>query len=162
MFTQTRDRQNWQTRYVIQNPYAGSVAQCGAEVARFECASQCSSRVNHLWTNAPKMSMHGRETLDDRMPAYSGLDESDLQAACLKACEASKQGALNAAAQYYERQLPERIAQEKRRLAQLTGWGLAEIDRMPGAERYSAGQPPATAAAPERGGWRALFGTRGG
>jgi hypothetical protein len=27
-FTQTKDRQNWQTRYVIQNPYGGSVAEC--------------------------------------------------------------------------------------------------------------------------------------
>jgi len=36
MFTQTSDRQNWQARYVIQNPYAGSVSACTAKVAQFD------------------------------------------------------------------------------------------------------------------------------
>ena len=39
MFTQTKDRQNWQTRYVIQNPYASSVATCARSFGAYSASS---------------------------------------------------------------------------------------------------------------------------
>ena len=41
MFTQTRDKQNFQTRYVIQKPYAGSVAACTDTVGKNDCEAMC-------------------------------------------------------------------------------------------------------------------------
>lgn len=44
MFFQTRDRQNWQTRYVVQQPFAGSLQQCRAQAAASSCQTQCQSQ----------------------------------------------------------------------------------------------------------------------
>ncbi len=52
-------------------------------------------------------------------------------------CRQSKQNGLNAAMQYYKADLPQRIAGEKRTLAQLTGWSMVDIDAMPGARRFA-------------------------
>ena len=50
MFTQTKDRQNWQTRYVVQNPYEGSVAQCSAKLGQMDCEAMCRPRVAQMLT----------------------------------------------------------------------------------------------------------------
>ena len=44
----SKDRQNWQTRYVVQNPYEGSVAQCSARVGQMDCEAMCRPRVAQL------------------------------------------------------------------------------------------------------------------
>ena len=51
MFVQTKDRQNWQTRYVVQNPYEGTLQQC-REKAAARAVTQLSSRP--LWTMDPR------------------------------------------------------------------------------------------------------------
>ncbi|MFX8891409.1 hypothetical protein ABTN09_20615, partial [Acinetobacter baumannii] len=68
---------------------------------------------------------------------------------------AAKQAGLQAAGNYYQHELPERLQREKLALAQLTGWPLARIEALPDAQRY--GTP---AAAPEKPWWQRLFGTR--
>jgi len=129
MFTQTKDRQNWQTRYVIQNPYDSSVAQCSEKVGRMDCEAMCKPRVAQVI---------GTPAYDNQKPLYRDKDPLALQRDCVSACVGAKQNGLNAAARYYQTELPQRISAEKKTLAQLTGWPLSTIDAMPGADKFSS------------------------
>lgn len=148
VFTQTRDRQNWQARYVIQNPYQGSVAQCAAELQQADCDARCTPRVNDVLAG---LQTGPRSWLE----RYQHGSASQMQAQCVASCRAGKQEALTAATRYYQRELPQRLAAEKRTLADLTGWSPAEIDAMPDARRYSATQASGNGAAARGGvfGW---------
>jgi hypothetical protein len=128
MFTQTKDRQNWQTRYVIQNPYDSSVAQCSEKVGRMDCEAMCKPRVAQA-LNMPSYS--------NQAPLFRDKDPLALQRDCVSACVSAKQNGLNAAARYYQTDLPQRISAEKKTLAQLTGWPLSTIDAMPDAGKFS-------------------------
>ena len=130
MFTQTKDRQNWQTRYVVQNPYDSSVAQCSAKVGQMDCEAMCKPRVTEV-LNAP--AFEGQKQI------YRDKDPFALQRDCVSACVASKQSGIEAAVRYYQDSLPRRIEAEKLTLAQLTGWGLARIDAMPDAGKFTNG-----------------------
>lgn len=132
MFVQTKDRQNWQTRYVIQNPYASSLAQCSAKVGAADCEALCKTRV----VSAQRQLASGQAL--PGIGAAESKDESSLTAACVSACKVSKQGAYEKAARYYERDLPQRLSKEKQTLARLTGWSLADIEAMPNAQKFSA------------------------
>ncbi len=136
MFTQTGDRQNWQTRYVVQNPYGGSVAQCNATVTAMDCAAMCKPRLEQiaatLKTNPGWLN-----------PKYKDRSQVNLMNECQTACTASKQTGIDAAFNYYAQQLPLRVKNEKQTLARLTGWGMSEIDGMPGArdlDRHAGAQ----------------------
>ncbi len=126
MFTQTKDRQNWQTRYVIQNPYGGSVAACSAVVASKDCEAMCKAKVTEVSRAAPEESRSGW----DSIKKYIGKSSDELAADCSQACATSKRSTLEAATRYYERDLPVRLAAEKQTLATLTGWSMADIDKM--------------------------------
>ena len=128
MFTQTKDRQNWQTRYVVQNPYDSSVAQCSDKVAQMDCEAMCKPRVSQV-LNAP--SYEGQKAI------YRDKDPYALQRDCIAACVASKQSGIDAAAKYYQTDLPRRIDQEKQTLARLTGWKMSEIDALPQAGKFA-------------------------
>lgn len=129
MLTATKDTQVWQARYVIQQPYAGTVAACSERVGREDCRAMCASQVQAVQarpeTALPEVAPHTKD------PAW-------LQRDCEASCQRAKLSAIADAARYYERTVPERVAQEKLTLAQLTGWSLAEIDEMPEARRYDA------------------------
>lgn len=126
MFSQTKDQENWQTRYVIQNPYGGSVSECQARAASQTCEAVCEPRLAEL------KSMDG-----NLVKSRLGTDRpNELRALCVRACESSKLDGVNRAAQYYNSELPARIAKEKQTLAELTGWSLHDIDNMPGARKY--------------------------
>jgi hypothetical protein len=146
MFTQTKDRQNWQTRYVIQQPYDGSIDQCSAKVGQLDCEAMCKPRIAQVLANT--------QTYPGQASIYKDKDPLALQRDCTAACSTAKQSGLSAASRYYQTDLPQRITAEKRTLAQLTGWGLAQIDAMPGAAKYgSTGQstvlnPPPTTPKP--------------
>ncbi|MCX7257257.1 MAG: DUF2330 domain-containing protein [Polaromonas sp.] len=129
MFTQTKDRQNWQTRYVIQNPYDSSVAQCSDKVGRMDCEAMCKPRVAQVI---------GTPAYDNQKSLYRDKDPLALQRDCVSACVGAKQNGLSAAARYYQTDLPQRISAEKKTLAQLTGWPLSTIDAMPGADKFSS------------------------
>lgn len=129
MFTQTKDRQNWQTRYVIQNPYDSSVAQCSDKVGRMDCEAMCQPRVAQALT-LPRY--------ENQPPLYRDKDPLALQRDCVSACVSAKQNGLSAAARYYQNELPLRISAEKKTLAQLTGWPLSTIDAMPDASKFSS------------------------
>ena len=150
-FTQTKDRQNWQTRYVVQNPYDSSVAQCSAKVGQMDCQAMCKPRVAQVIA-AP--------TGEGQSAMFRDKDPLVLQRDCVSACTASKRAGIDSAARYYQIDLPKRLDTEKLTLAQLTGWKLSAIDAMPGAGRYTgiAISGPQSAA-PAESWWAALFGS---
>jgi hypothetical protein len=129
MFTQTGDTQNWQARYVIQNPYGGSISECAERVNAMNCEAMCRDRVSNV------VSM-----LNNRIwgvDEYRGKNRRELSQECTSVCRQSKDSGLEAALQYYKTELPQRVAGEKRTLAQLTGWSMHDIDAMPGGRRYA-------------------------
>ncbi len=132
MFTQTKDRQNWQARYVVQNPYEGTVAQCTARVAEMDCEALCKPRVAEVSNPAAPIYRWG--SAGDK---YKGKEPQVLQRDCVAACVAGKQSGVEAAARYYRTDLPKRIASEKQTLARLTGWKLSDIDAMPDARKFA-------------------------
>lgn len=152
MFTQTNDQQNWQARYIVQNPYAGSVAECSERVSRIDCATMCDRRVSSVLDELGAYERFARareRATDDTMPSvtvrgsttslagYRGKSMEDLRNDCVAACSDSKAKGLEAALRYYQTELPERVAAEKQVLAELTGWSLHDIDAMPDAQRFS-------------------------
>ena len=158
MFTQTKDRQNWQTRYVIQNPYGGSVAVCSETIAKNDCEAMCKVKVPEVSREAVLRAKDGWES----MKKYVGKSQSELASDCVDACSASKRRSLELATQYYVRDLPARLATEKQTLAKLTGWSMSDIDKM-----ASAGVTPANVKPPSGGDvqvpetrtwWQKLFG----
>jgi hypothetical protein len=126
MFTQTQDQQNWQTRYVVHNPYGGSVAQCNARVTAIDCSAICQPRLDEITRTA-------EEHPDWLNPKYRNRTQRSLMNECQRTCTASKQAGIDAAFNYYTRDYPARLATEKQTLAELTGWTMAAIDAMPGA-----------------------------
>lgn len=158
MFTQTRDRQNWQTRYVVQQPYDSTVAACSAKVAQMDCAAMCRPRVERL--------LSARDLEPSGPAIYRDRDPQVLERDCLAACSASRQSGIDAASRYYQTTLPRRLATEKQTLARLTGWTMSDIDAMPGANRYPGGiSVPGEGANPQppqqqpRPWWEQLFKT---
>nr|WP_295783462.1 DUF2330 domain-containing protein [Rhodoferax sp.] len=152
MFTQTKDRQNWQTRYVVQNPYDSSVAQCSAKVGQMDCEAMCKPRVAQV-LSAP--------TSEGQSALYRDKDPLALQRDCVSSCVESKRAGIDSAARYYQSDLPKRLDTEKLTLAQLTGWKLSTIDAMPGADRYTGiaiSGPQSTA--PTGSWWATLFGSK--
>ena len=158
MFTQTKDRQNWQTRYVIQNPYAGSVAACSESVAKNDCEAMCRVKVTEVSREAAIRVKDGWEGLKK----YAGKSNRELATDCADACSTSKRRTLELASKYYERDVPARLATEKQTLAKLTGWSMAEIDKMAGASITPVHVKPASGGdvqVPEtRTWWQKLFG----
>ena len=154
MFTQTKDRQNWQTRYVIQNPYAGTVAACSETVAKNNCEAMCSAKVTEVARDAPGRAKDGWES----MKKYVGKSKSELSTDCIEACSTSKRRTTEMATQYYARDLPARIITEKQTLAKLTGWSMAEVDKMAGAAAVAKPSATVDVQVPDaRTWWQKLF-----
>ncbi len=155
MFIQTKDRQNWQARYVIQTPYDSSVAQCSEKVGQMDCEAMCKTRVDEVLT-LPRNYPAGP-------PQYRGKSRALLQRECVASCVASKRDGINSAAQYYRVDLPKRLATEKQTLADLTGWTLSDIDALPGAAHFTGpwlgdASPAAPAPIAPKAWWATLFG----
>ena len=134
MFTQTADKTNWQARYVIQNPYAGNVAACSARIGALECDTMCKQQVSAVL----KARQEHNSEFGQLNPSLKNKNSWVMQRECQAACKASKTSTIQAALQYYQKDLPERINTEKQTLASLTGWNLATIDAMPGARLYTS------------------------
>lgn len=111
MFVQTSDRQNWQTRYVVQNPFEGTVQQCREKAANYNCEASCSN-VGNGWRDLVK----GR----------------DRVASCVQRCQASTNSAVKAARLYYEKMLPQRQQTEMQTLMRYTGWSQNKAEHFTG------------------------------
>lgn len=162
MFTQTKDRQNWQTRYVIQNPYAGTVAACSEKTAKADCEAMCRSRIGDVERMIENSKRNNWPIADNSLASQS---PEARKADCAKSCNDSKRTAIELATKYYERDLPERLAREKQTLAKLTGWSMAEIDRMaasaaPSGSDVTPVTKPGDVQVPDnRSWWQKLFGS---
>ena len=135
MFVQTRDRANWQARYVVQNPFEGTLQECRQKTRA--CEATCST----AW---------GQGSPDPTS------QQADL-AQCVQSCEASHQGALEQARRYYEVSLPQRRRTELQTLRRYTGWSAEE------AQRFSGMAPEPDVASLQRPyapWWQKLFGTQ--
>ena len=158
MFTQTKDRQNWQTRYVVQNPYEGSVAQCSAKVGQMDCEAMCRPRVAQM-VNAPQLEGQQNGPREGQRPLFRDRDPIALQRDCVSACVAAKQAGVDAAVRYYQTDLPRRIEAEKQTLARLTGWKMSEVDALPGAMQFSGTEAPRSTPQGVKPWWEDLFKT---
>ncbi len=145
MFLQTTDRDNWQARYVLHQPYASSVAACNAQMLQLDCQALCTRRVDDV--------LHTGHS-DLLKPDYFGKSPATLQARCVPACIASKQTARDGATRYYTQDLPKRLQAEKQTLAALSGWSMERIEALPGADKVWGHDtpllPPAPVAATRR------------
>lgn len=146
MLTQTSDQQNWQARYVIQQPYDGTMGACFETLNGKDCPALCKPKVASWLTDKTPYRQSVGVKSDD--PAV-------LQRDCESVCTAAKRGSLQAAGNYYQRELPDRLQREKLALAQLTGWPMARVDALPDAQRYGPAASPA-----DKPWWQRLFGAR--
>ena len=138
MLVQTRDRENWQTRYVVQNPFEGSLQQCQQKAAGRSCEAACDSAY------APRA-------------AHSGLQPGPWSP-CVRSCQASQSAGLERARRYYEQELPQRRQNELNNLRRFTGWSQEEARRFSGlGAAASTGQT--TPAEPALKWWQKLFGS---
>ncbi|WP_338847146.1 DUF2330 domain-containing protein [Massilia sp. W12] len=131
VLTQTRDNENWQARYVIQQPFSGDMQQCREKAAKVDCAAECKPRVEEVLRVQ-------REEPKILRPEWQQKSRDKLHAECLQSCNESKANGLKNALQYYRVDLPNRLEQEKKTLSDLSGWSLQKIEQMPEAQRYSA------------------------
>ena len=107
MFTQTSDRENWQTRYVVQNPFEGSVQSCREKAATYSCTQQCRNE-------------------DD---GWSPQERKGYARSCMQSCKASNSSAVEQARRYYEFDLPQRQQTEMQTLMRYTGWNKSTANQ---------------------------------
>lgn len=140
IFVQTSDRQNWQTRYVVQNPFAGSTQQCREKAASYSCEASCNTSSNRRWSDVFK----------GRFPDNS----------CIESCKNSNYQAIEQARRYYEINLPQRLQDEMQTLMRYTGWSLSEVKQFIGdttnTSNFSGLNPP------NNKWWEKLFGQKNG
>jgi hypothetical protein len=92
------------------------------------CANLCKPRVDDV-LNRPVAANEQSALMREKDPIALTRD-------CVSACVSAKSSALEAALQYYQSDLPQRIAAEKNTLARLTGWSISDINAMPNAAQY--------------------------
>jgi hypothetical protein len=136
MFVQTSDRQNWQTRYVVQNPFEGTVQQCRERAAAYNCEDSCQNFGGSRW-----------QDFNERRN-YIG--------SCIQSCKASNRNAIEQARRYYEIDLPQRRQTELQTLIRYTGWSMDEAQRYLGGKFMLNSDPGAPRA--EDKWWEKLFG----
>jgi hypothetical protein len=125
VLTQAKDNDNWQARYLVQQPFDSGVAACKAQMAQFDCQNECRRRVDSL--------SEGLRTRPDSGPGNTW--GAPQQADCMAACVASKKMGVREATRYYQQDLPLRLQAEKKSLANLTGWSMGRIEALPGADK---------------------------
>ncbi|MGB4810878.1 MAG: DUF2330 domain-containing protein [Methylophilaceae bacterium] len=138
MFTQTSDRENWQTRYVVQNPFEGSVQACREKAASYNCEQTC------------------RNEDDDWNPN----ERKGYARSCVQNCKANNASALEQARLYYETNLPQRQLAEMQTLMRYTGWNKRDAARFIGGENRLNNAQSFTPAQVEKKNqwWEKLFG----
>ncbi|MGB7814789.1 MAG: DUF2330 domain-containing protein [Methylotenera sp.] len=137
MFVQTSDRQNWQTRYVVQNPFEGSVQQCREKAASYSCENSCRGY------DVPR-------PYDYRKPDY-------YPQSCIQACRENTRFAVEQARRYYEIDLPQRRQNELQTLMRYTGWNRSDAERFIGSEKFGSGFIPSSNPAPKNKWWEKVF-----
>jgi hypothetical protein len=135
MFVQTADRQNWQTRYVVQNPFEGTVQQCREKAAAYSCEDSCQTTGGGRWQDFTR----GQYAINS----------------CVQSCKASNSNAVEQARRYYEIDLPQRRQNELQTLTRYTGWSMENAQRFIGGK---AGMYNTPNNQPNNKWWEKLFG----
>jgi hypothetical protein len=118
MFVQTADRQNWQTRYVAQNPFEGSVQQCREKAASYSCENSCRGYDESGPYDYKKPNSYPRQ----------------YPQSCIQACRENTRFAVEQARHYYETDLPQRQQTELQTLTRYTGWSMQDAQRFIGGK----------------------------
>jgi hypothetical protein len=117
IFIQTSDRENWQTRYVVQNPFAGSIQQCHEKAANYSCENACQNYNGMRWQDFKERTMY--------------------RSSCVQSCKENNRFAVDQARLYYEIDLPQRQQKEIQTLMHYTGWSLRDAERFLGTKYNS-------------------------
>jgi hypothetical protein len=142
MFVQTADRENWQTRYVVQNPFEGSVQQCREKAASYSCENSCQGY------DEPR-------PYDYKKPNSSSRPYPQ---ACIQACRENTRFAVDQARRYYETDLPQRQQNELQTLSRYTGWSMQDAQRFIGGQAiFEKNDNPQNNAQPKNKWWEKLF-----
>jgi hypothetical protein len=148
MFVQTVDRENWQTRYIVQNPFEGSVQQCREKAANYSCENACQGTDDGQWRDSDQKVRPQREPID-RKPYISS---------CVQSCKANNRSAVEQARLYYETDLPQRQQSELQTLSRYTGWSSQEAQRFIGGKPITIDEKlPNNANPPSDKWWEKLF-----
>ena len=146
MLVQTRDRENWQTRYVVQNPFEGSLQQCQQKTGGRNCEAACSNAYGARWPD------------NSTVPGSGAGPGSGQYAQCLQNCQASQSASLEQARRYYNVLLPQRRQQELNNLRRYTGWSLEEAQHFTGL-KLTTSEDPNNPSGNSLKWWQKLFGT---
>ncbi len=118
MFVQTSDRQNWQTRYVVQNPFEGTIQQCREKATAYSCEESCQTTGGGRWQD------------------FS--ERTNYVGSCIQSCKTSNINAVEQARRYYEIDLPQRRQTELQTLSRYTGWSMENAQRFIGGAKVSS------------------------
>jgi hypothetical protein len=148
MFVQTADRVNWQTRYVVQNPFEGNMQQCREKAANYSCENACQGTDDGRWLDTNEKIRPQREP-SSRKPYNSD---------CVQSCKANNRSAVEQARLYYETELPQRQETELQTLTRYTGWSMQDAQRFIGGKPISASEKmPVNDSQPSNKWWDKLF-----
>ena len=148
MFVQTADRQNWQTRYVVQNPFEGNLQQCREKAANYSCENVCQGTEDGRWSSSDEKTRPQREP-SSRKPYIND---------CVQSCKANNRSALEQARLYYETDLPQRRETELQTLTRYTGWSMQEVQQYVGGKPITASEKlPVNDTQPSNKWWEKLF-----
>lgn len=123
MFVQTSDRQNWQTRYIVQNPFEGTVQQCREKAANYNCEDACQN-AGGGWRNF--------------------TERNNVVNSCIQSCKSSINNSVEQARRYYETDLPQRRQNELQTLIRYTGWKGDDAERFIGGKKIDNDMPNAS------------------
>ncbi|WP_338847147.1 DUF2330 domain-containing protein [Massilia sp. W12] len=125
VLSETRDQENWQVRHVIHHPQYGALQKCIAVLEqKHRCSDECEPRVSKVIAlqNSGRASSWRHQTA----PVW--------QAECERACHVAKQDSFRPIINYFQKDVAQRLEREKQTLANLSGWSMAQIEALPGAQ----------------------------
>jgi hypothetical protein len=160
MFVQTADRENWQTRYVVQNPFEGNIQQCREKAANYNCENACQGNDDGQWQGSDeRVYERGSRNKAKRAP----INRKPYINNCVQSCKENNRSAVEQARLYYETDLPQRQQSELQTLSRYTGWSTQDAQRFMGGKEMSvpSNQPEKTSITPAKDKWwEKLFSTK--
>ena len=133
MFVQTADRENWQTRYIVQNPFAGSVQQCREKAASYSCENVCQGTGAGQWRDSNERVYSNKAKLQREPSSRKPYTNN-----CVQSCKANNRSAVEQARLYYETDLPQRQQTELLTLTRYTGWNMQDAQRFVGGKNIES------------------------
>jgi hypothetical protein len=138
MFVQTADRENWQTRYIVQNPFESNMQQCREKAANYNCENACQGSDDGDWDDSEgRVYERGNKKMK---PQREPVSRKPYINNCIQSCKANNRSAVEQARLYYETNLPQRQQSELQTLSRYTGWSMQDAQRFIGGRPISASE----------------------